>query len=141
MASYEELRAKAQAAWQPFEEPQRPLIKVGVTACARVVGAVETLAAVRAELAARGLEGDVMVTGCWGLCYAEPLVEVRRPGRPGVLYGSLTADKVPKLIEGAVAGQGTVAELALAVLADVPLDGVPALSAPGGLEFFGGQAR
>src|SRR3989304_4310988 len=54
MASYEELRAKAQAAWQPFAEPRRPLIKVGVTTCSRVVGAGETLAAARAELAAPG---------------------------------------------------------------------------------------
>src|SRR3989337_3940681 len=98
MASYEELKTKAQAAWQPFEVPQRRLIKVGVTTCWRVVGAVETLAAVRAELAARGLEADVMASGCWGLCYAEPIVEVRLPGRPGVLYGNLTADKGPALI-------------------------------------------
>ena len=67
MPTYEELKARAEAAWAPFEEPQRPLIKVGVTTCSRVVGALETLAAVRAELAARGLEADVMVTGCWGL--------------------------------------------------------------------------
>src|SRR3990170_6012449 len=138
MASYEELRAKALAAWEPFAEPRRPLIKVGVTTCSRVVGALETLEAVRAELVARGLEAAVMVTGCWGLCYAEPVVEVRRPGQPGVLYGNLTADKVPQLIEGAVAGQGTVAELALAVLADDPLDGVPPLRS---LEFFAGQER
>ena len=110
MASYEDLRVRAQAAWQPIEEPPRPLIKVGVTTCSRVVGALETLEAIRGELAARGpstgsgqaLEADVMATGCWGLCYAEPLVEVRRPGRPGVLYGNLTADKVPRLIEGVV---------------------------------------
>ncbi|MDP2675090.1 MAG: NADH-ubiquinone oxidoreductase-F iron-sulfur binding region domain-containing protein [Dehalococcoidia bacterium] len=138
MPTYEELKARAEAAWAPVEEPQRPLIKVGVTTCSRVAGALETLAAVRAELAAQGLEADVMVTGCWGLCYAEPLVEVRRPGRPGVLYGNLTADKVPQLIEGAVAGRGTVAELALAVLADASLDGVPPL---GSLEFFAGQER
>src|SRR3990170_425067 len=154
MAIYEELRARAQAAWQPFAEPRRPLIKVGVTTCSRVVGALETLEAIRRELAARGpstgsgqaLEADVMVTGCWGLCYAEPVVEVRLPGGPGVLYGNLTADKAPQLIEGAIAGQGTVAEIALAVLADDPfggaqdrpLDGVRPLRS---LEFFAGQER
>jgi len=138
MATYEDLKAKAEAAWAPFEEPQRPLIKVGVTTCSRVAGALETLAAVRAELAARGLEADVMVTGCWGLCYAEPLVEVRRPGRPGVLYGNLTADKVAGLIEGTLGAEGAAPELALAVLADASLDGVPPLRS---LEFFAGQER
>ncbi|MCH7835769.1 MAG: NADH-quinone oxidoreductase subunit F, partial [Chloroflexi bacterium] len=146
MATYEELKEKAQAAWRPLAEPERPLIKVGVTTCSRAVGARETLDAVRVELAARGpstgsgqaLEAEVMVTGCWGLCYIEPIVEVVRPGRPGVLYGKVTADKVPQLIEGAVAADGVVPELALAVLADEPLDGLPSL---GSLEFFAGQER
>src|SRR3990170_22802 len=138
MASYEELRAKALAAWEPFAEPRRPLIKVGVTTCSRVVGALETLEAVRRELAERGFEVDVMVTGCWGLCYAEPVVEVRRPGQPGVLYGNLTADKAPALIEGTLVAEGASPALALAVLADAPLDGVPPL---GSLEFLAGQVR
>jgi len=138
MASYEELKASAVKAWEAVGEPQGLLIKVGVSTCSRAAGALETLAAVRAELAARGVEADVMVTGCWGLCYAEPLVEVRRPGRPGVLYGNLTADKVPQLIEGAIAGEGAAPQFALAVLADAPLDGVPPLRS---LEFFAGQER
>src|SRR3990172_5098524 len=154
MTTYEELRAKAQAAWQPFAAPRRPLIKIGVTTCSRVVGALETLEAIRAELAARGpstgsgqaLEADVMVTGCWGVCYAEPVVEVRLPGRPGVLYGNLTADKAPALIEDTLVAGGAAPELALAVLADEPfggaqgrpLDGVRPLRS---LEFFAGQER
>ncbi|HLB27300.1 MAG TPA: NADH-ubiquinone oxidoreductase-F iron-sulfur binding region domain-containing protein [Dehalococcoidia bacterium] len=138
MPAYEELRTKAEAAWSPFAEPQRPLIKVGVTTCSRAVGAEETLEAVRGELAARGLEADIIATGCWGLCYAEPLVEVRLAGHAGVLYGGLTADKVPALIEGTLVAGGAAPELALAVLADEPLDGVPSLRS---LEFFAGQVR
>src|SRR3990172_1987588 len=89
MTTYEELRAKAQAAWQPFAEPRRPLIKVGVTTCSRVAGALETLEAIRAELAARGLEADLMVTGCWGLCYAGPVGGGRGPvGQPDRRQGA-----------------------------------------------------
>ncbi len=135
---YEELKAKADDVWQPFAEPQRTLIKVGVTTCSGVVGARETLEAIRSEVASRGLQADVMVTGCWGLCYAEPIVEVVRPGRPGVLYGDLTADKVPQLIGQAVAGDGVAAELALAVKGEEPVWGVPPLQS---LEFFAGQER
>jgi NADH-quinone oxidoreductase subunit F len=143
MATYEELRAQAEHARQPTPGSQRPLIKVGITTCSRAVGAQETLDAVRKELADRSLEADVMVTGCWGLCYAEPIVEVAHLGRLAVLYGRLTADKVPQLIEGAVAPDqvGVVPELALAVVGDEPLEGVAPLSAPGGLEFFAGQER
>src|SRR4030042_5786371 len=98
MPTYEELRAQAEEAWRAVQEPQRTLIKIGPTTCSRSVGARETLDAVRRELAGRNLEAEVMITGCWGLCYAEPIVEVARPGRPAVLYGKVTAEKVPQLI-------------------------------------------
>ena len=146
MTTYEEIRQTAEQAWRPLAEPQRPLIKVGLTTCSRVVGAGETLEALRRQLAERQIEADVMVTGCWGLCYIEPIVEVQRPGRPPVLYQRLTADKVPALIDQAVAAGGVAQEhapsassgQALAVLADEPLDGVPPLRS---LEFFAPQVR
>jgi NADH-quinone oxidoreductase subunit F len=138
MPAYEEIRAKAEESWGRVAEPQRLLIKVGLTTCSRAAGAQQTLDVLRGELASRGLEADVMVTGCWGLCYAEPIVEVARPGRPAVLYGRVTADKVPELIEQAVAGDDIASELALAVLAEESLDGVSPL---GSLEFFGLQVR
>ncbi len=138
MTTYDELRHAADAAWRPFAEPQRPLIKVGLATCSRVVGAGETLDALRRELAERGIEADVMVTGCWGLCYAEPIVEVHRPGRPAVLYQRLTADRVPELVELAVAADGVAREHALAVLTDEPLAGVPTLRS---LEFVVPQER
>ncbi len=155
MTSYEELRAQAEESWVPFAEPQCPLIKVGLTTCSRAAGAQQTLDAVRKELAAHSLQADVMVTGCWGLCYAEPVVEVARSakGGPAVLYGRVTADRVPQLIEQAVAGDGIASEFALAVLAEEPFDraqdrpldelpadwrGVPPLDS---LEFFRPQVR
>src|SRR3990172_12701577 len=95
MPAYEDLRTKAEAAWSPFAEPQRPLIKVGVTTCSRAVGAEETLEAVRGELAARGLEADIIATGCWGLCYAEPLVEGRLAGGAGGVFGGPSPPKIP----------------------------------------------
>ncbi len=138
MSAYEELKARADEAWRPIGEPRRPLIKAGLTTCSRVVGAGETLEAIRREVAERAPDADVMVTGCWGLCYAEPIVEVAHPGRPAVLYANLTADKAPALVESAVAGEGVVPHLALAVLADAAVEGVPPL---GSLEFFAGQER
>ena len=138
MASYAELRKVAEETWRPIAEPQQTLIKVGLTTCSRVLGAVETLNALRRGLAERNLKADVMITGCWGLCYGEPIVEVHRPGRPPVLYQRLTADKIPQLIEQAIAVDGIAREHALAVLADDPFQGLPPLYS---LEFFAPQVR
>ncbi len=137
MASYQEIRAAADRAWAPFADPRRALIKVQDATCTRSAGAGETLAAVREAVRSRNLNADVMVTGCMGLCYAEPVVEVLPPGAPSVYYQHLTAGKVPALIE-AVARKGIASELALAVNADKGWGDIPPL---GSLPFWRGQVR
>jgi len=138
LTTYQELRAKADEVWAAVEKPERTLIRVGVATCSRVVGAEETLEALRREVQARGLDADVMVTGCLGLCYAEPLVELMRADGVGVLYQRVTADKVPALVEEAIAGDGIAREMALAAVGDGGFSGLPAL---GSLEFMRGQVR
>src|SRR3989475_1148027 len=135
---YKELWQRADEVWTLTVRPARTLIKVGVATCSRVVGAEETLQALRREVQARRLDADVMLTGCLGLCYAEPLVEVIRPNVPGILYQHMTADKVASLLETAVAADGIVLEHALAVMGDKESGGLPALSS---LEFMRGQVR
>ena len=99
MSAYEELRQKAEPTWRAVESPSRPRIAVGVTTCSRAVGADETLEAIRQEVSRRGLDADVAVTGCWGLCYAEPMVEIAKPDGSRILYQRVTAERVPQLIE------------------------------------------
>jgi NADH-quinone oxidoreductase subunit F len=136
MLSYEDQRA-ATAAWQALTNPRRPLVKVGIATCSRAAGADATLAAVRREVAARGAEVDVMVTGCNGLCYAEPLVEVHRPDGTAVLYQRVSEDRVPMLID-AVATGGVALELALAASGKAPVSRLPMLDSQ---PFWKGQVR
>jgi NADH-quinone oxidoreductase subunit F len=132
----DEIKATALPAWQAVLSPKRTLIKVGIATCSRSVGADATLAAIRREVAAGGLEADVMQTGCLGICYAEPLVEVVRPGGPTVLYQGVTEDRVAALLEGAL--NGVVFDQALAVRGTEAVGRVPALQS---LPFWHGQVR
>jgi NADH-quinone oxidoreductase subunit F len=91
MPSYDELRAASGPVWAAFEKPQRPLFVVSINTSSIASGATETLAALRALSARDGF--DVGVTGDTGLAWAEPVVQVRRPDAPTVLYGRVTADK------------------------------------------------
>jgi NADH:ubiquinone oxidoreductase subunit F (NADH-binding)/(2Fe-2S) ferredoxin len=136
--SYEELKARSEEVWARIANPSRTLIKVGVATCSRVVGAEETLAALRNEVDEQGLEADVMVTGCLGLCYAEPLVEIIHPRGQAVLYQEVTADKVPALLSKTLASEGVAAEMALATTAGRGFGSVPAIDS---LEFMRGQVR
>ena len=85
MTAYEALRETAEAAWAPFKRPTKTLIRVNLGTCSLVVGAQETLEAIRASVRAAELDADVMATGCTGFCFAEPLVEVTQPDGPAVL--------------------------------------------------------
>ncbi|MEX0683213.1 MAG: NADH-ubiquinone oxidoreductase-F iron-sulfur binding region domain-containing protein [Dehalococcoidia bacterium] len=137
MATYQALREAAQQAWAPFEPPGKTLIRVNLGTCSLVSGAPETLAAIRSEVAGGKLDAEVMATGCLGLCYAEPLVEVQPANGPAVFYGGVTVDKVPALVASITSGS-LVNELAIAVSGYEPLGDVPPLDS---LPFMRGQVR
>jgi NADH:ubiquinone oxidoreductase subunit F (NADH-binding)/(2Fe-2S) ferredoxin len=138
MNAYQELRAKADEIWRSVEKPPRPRIAIGVATCSRAVSADETLEALRREIADRGLEANVVVTGCWGLCYLEPTVEVAKPDGSRVLYGRVTADRVPQFIEETIARDHVYQELALGTPSADGVRGVPPLSS---LDFMSLQTR
>ncbi len=136
MPSLGAMKAAAIPAWQEVESPRRTLIKVGIATCSRSVGADATLATIRREVSARGIDADVMQTGCLGLCYAEPLVEVITPGGAAVLYRGVGEGQVSALLSGI--GSGIVWDLALAIRGSQSTGRVPALDA---LPFWRGQVR
>lgn len=138
MSAYDDLRQSALEVWQAVESPSRTRVTVYSGTCTLARGAGETLAALRSEVKRRGLDADVGIAGCNGLCYAEPLVEVAQPDGRRILYAELTADKVPHLVEAAVAGDGICPDLALASLGDAPADGVPPIAS---LPFWAPQVR
>jgi len=141
VTAYEDLRQQALSApggWQAVESPSRPRVTVCYGTCSLAAGAGETLAALRSEVERRRLDVDIGIAGCNGLCYAEPLVEVAWPDGRRILYSKLTEDKVPRLVEEALAGKSLCPDLALASLGDASLDGVPPI---GSLPFWAPQVR
>ncbi len=74
---------------------------VGMGTCGIAAGAKLTFDAIVAEVAAAGLGDQVVIrqTGCMGLCYVEPTVEVAVPGMPQVIYGKMTQDVAKDLVK------------------------------------------
>jgi NADH-quinone oxidoreductase subunit F len=128
LKAYDDLRAQATPAWQAVERPPRPLVRVPIATCSLPGGARETLAALHAQVRERGLAVDVAQVGETGLCWLEPLVEVRRPDGSAVLYQKVTPDRVQKLVDEALAQDGVCKDLAFASLGDAPVAGVQRLA-------------
>ena len=87
-------------------------LAVGLGTCGLAVGAAGTLDALSAETERRGLPFRVVAAGCNGMCWAQPVVEVLRDGKPRLTTGPVTVESVPRLL---TALAGSVAERALAI--------------------------
>ena len=125
--AFKSLRGAAQAKWADLESGGKPWVRVGTAICGRAAGAEEVLDALRRELARRGIDANVHEVGCLGLCYAEPLVDVKLPGGPRVFYGNVTPDMVPGLVDACLVSGNPSFGGALASLGDGAVDGVPRL--------------
>jgi NADH:ubiquinone oxidoreductase subunit F (NADH-binding)/NADH:ubiquinone oxidoreductase subunit E/(2Fe-2S) ferredoxin len=86
-------------------------LAVGLGTCGLAVGAAETFEALQAETERRGLPFRIVAAGCNGMCWAQPVVEVLRDGRPRLTAGAVTSGVVPRLLN-ALAGGALEAEIA-----------------------------
>ncbi len=105
IASLEELkkiREKSAAGTQirtTGENPDAIVLAVGMATCGIAAGARDTMSALLDEIEKRDVKNvSVVATGCVGLCFAEPLVEVREPGKDPIRYGKVDADRARDII-------------------------------------------
>lgn len=75
-------------------------IIVGMGTCGIAAGAKDALDGFLDTIKNNNLN-DVVVkqTGCMGLCYSEPTVEVKVPGMPNVIYGNVDAKVAKSIVE------------------------------------------
>ncbi|OLC55375.1 MAG: hypothetical protein AUH77_07160 [Candidatus Rokubacteria bacterium 13_1_40CM_4_69_39] len=87
-------------------------LAVGMGACGLAVGARDTFEALRVEVPRRGLPFTVVAAGCNGMCWAQPVVEVLRDGRPRLTTGPVTAAEVPRLLNALAANPAAAPDVA-----------------------------
>ncbi|MBE3072853.1 MAG: NADH-quinone oxidoreductase subunit F, partial [Acidobacteria bacterium] len=85
-------------------------VTVGLSTCGIAAGAEETYRALEKKVATLAVAPVIGRTGCIGMCYQEPLVEVQQDGGPRYLYGHVTAEKLERLIEEHVKNGAPVSE-------------------------------
>ncbi len=113
MTALHEAYAAAQQRWQMLENSRVPIFFVGNATCGRAAGAGETLEAVRDEIRTRGLEAQIVETGCLGPCSLEPLMIVHKPDVPRLCFGRVGAREAAQIVQRHVLGDDPCAEWAL----------------------------
>jgi NADP-reducing hydrogenase subunit HndB len=73
-------------------------IKVAMATCGIASGAKEVMDVLIDECEKLSLQAVVTQTGCMGYCYAEPTVEIKKPGMEPIVFGYVTPQKAVDLI-------------------------------------------
>ena len=84
--------------------PAKTRITVGIATCGLAKGAGKVFEALKYEVKKQKVKADVISVGCNGLCYAEPIVEVIRSGKPRITYGKVSVEKVGDLVKAVKTG-------------------------------------
>jgi NADH:ubiquinone oxidoreductase subunit E len=117
----------AKEAWHRLIEGDRSVVYVGTATCGLAAGAGEVLDAVHEELQRLSIDAAVVPVGCIGMCFAEPLVEVARPGTPRVTYGQVSADSLGEILEAHLVQGEPLEKYALGSTGDGTVENVPRL--------------
>jgi len=125
--TFEEIRSQAESEWQALQSSNKPRILVGAGTCGRAAGALDVLEAIDAELTQRNIKAIITQVGCMGLCYAEPMIGIVKPGQPQIVYGNLTPELTTELIGDYLVNDNPRPDLALGYVGDGGVGGIPDL--------------
>jgi len=125
--SFQEIKKQAALQWQEIQRSPRPRVLIGTATCGMASGAEDIMQTLKTDLAKHGIQADIVEVGCIGLCYAEPLIEVVKPGKPSVFYGNLTPELTSEIVRDWLAGDNPRPDLALGTRGEGTLEGIPRL--------------
>ena len=84
--------------------PPKTKIMVGEATCSRATGAGVVYDALAEEIARQKRDITLGKTGCIGMCYREPLVDVIQPDRPRLTYSRMTPKNAAAFLDQAQEG-------------------------------------
>ncbi|MCJ7593975.1 MAG: NADH-quinone oxidoreductase subunit NuoF, partial [Desulfobacterales bacterium] len=122
---YPSLKAKADRQRDYLEKLPQPLIYIGMGTCGIAAGAQEVLDAAKQSLKRMNLLGRILQVGCMGMCYIEPLMGIRKPGRPIIYYGDLTPARTEEVLLSYLSADDPKPEWAVCTLGEGSVDGIP----------------
>jgi len=125
--SFEEIKEQAISQWKTMQQSENIRILIGMGTCGRAAGAEDVLDVLNQELGKQNIQADILPVGCIGLCYAEPLIEVVKPGKPSVFYGDLTPELMSEIIADYLIADNPRSDLALGTRGEGTFDGIPKL--------------
>jgi len=104
LADLKKKREDLQSALTLRQQGEHIRVKVAMATCGIASGAKQVMEVIINESNKRNIPVEVTQTGCMGYCYAEPTVEVTKPGQDPVVFGYITPLKAEELVAKYFAG-------------------------------------
>jgi NADH:ubiquinone oxidoreductase subunit F (NADH-binding)/Pyruvate/2-oxoacid:ferredoxin oxidoreductase delta subunit/(2Fe-2S) ferredoxin len=123
--NFTDIKAKADKEWSWLENLPQPLIQIGMGTCGKASGADDVWASAQQTLKELNVLGRTMEVGCIGMCCFEPLMAIRKPGRPAILYGDLTPEKTVAILKRYLTQDDPCAKWSVCTLGEGRVDGIP----------------
>jgi len=115
---------QAKSEWDQLQNGDRPLIFIQNATCGLAAGGKELRSVLEEELPRLGVEADVIPTGCIGMCFAEPLVDIKMPGKPRVCYSEVTPKKLREILNSHLVEGKPLTDYAMGTLGDGRIKGI-----------------
>jgi len=125
--NFKEIKQRATSQWKEIQNSRNPRIFIGTGTCGNAAGAEDVLKSLREELSKNGIKADIIQVGCIGLCYAEPLIEIAKPGKPSIFYGNQTPELAAELVRDYLVADNPRPDLALGSRGEGTVEGIPKL--------------
>lgn len=122
------LQHKALKEWSKISESSITNIYIGAATCGRSAGAMATKKAFVEALERAGLQANLVEVGCYGPCYAEPLICIEKVGSPKIFYRNVDPARAQELTEKYLVGDDPQTEYLFGSVGDKTLAGVPELN-------------
>ncbi len=123
--TFAEIQEQAKKEWDALQEGTDPQIVIGTATCGRSAGAMDVLKAFEEETARKNLSAHILEAGCMGPCFAEPLVNVAKPGKATVSYKNVTPEMAKEIVEAYLLGDDPLPHYTLGTLGYGEMEGVP----------------
>ncbi|MBE9568983.1 MAG: FAD-dependent oxidoreductase [Proteobacteria bacterium] len=121
----EELQKRAREKWKKIEEGSLSLIRVGAATCGLAAGAGEVIETIEEEVKKLNLDVKIINVGCIGCCYAEPIIDVKKPGKPRIMYNNITPDKAREITRDYIVADYPRPDLAMGTIGNGEVDDIP----------------
>jgi len=138
LENYQEIRRRAEGKLAAAHPAEKLRVFIGLGTCGLAAGGNAVLSALREKLAQKAIQADIIQVGCIGMCFNEVLVDIAKPGRPRISYGSVTPQMVAELVDDYILEDNPRPDLAVGVIGDEPFAGIPSWKE---LPFFRTQNR